>query len=129
MSDIYIESRLQAIIEIASTSCQDSKDVENIRSFCSEINDHINNIVNMNKMNFNQNSERSLSEVHSHVKYEKGDKIKYLTNRGERYAEIIGYAGEQYGFRVYNLQSLSKYKNKFQLTEEEIHGFMDGYSR
>ena len=37
MSDLYIESRLQAIKDIASTSCSDIKDADNIASFCDEI--------------------------------------------------------------------------------------------
>ena len=37
MSDLYIESRLQAIKDIASTSCSDEKDADNIASFCDEI--------------------------------------------------------------------------------------------
>ena len=37
MSDLYIEARLQAIKEIASTSCSDIKDADNIASFCDEI--------------------------------------------------------------------------------------------
>ena len=41
MSDLYIESRLQAIKDIANTSCTDEKDAENIASFCDEIYDKI----------------------------------------------------------------------------------------
>ena len=37
MSDLYIESRLQAIKDIASTSCSDIKDADNIAGFCDEI--------------------------------------------------------------------------------------------
>ena len=37
MSDLYIEARLQAIKEIASTSCLDIKDADNIAGFCDEI--------------------------------------------------------------------------------------------
>ena len=37
MSDLYIEARLQAIKEIASTSCSDIKDADNIAGFCDEI--------------------------------------------------------------------------------------------
>lgn len=37
MNDLYIEARLQAIKEIASTSCVDEKDADNIASFCDEI--------------------------------------------------------------------------------------------
>ena len=37
MSDLYIESRLQAIKDIASSSCADIKDADNIASFCDEI--------------------------------------------------------------------------------------------
>ena len=37
MSDLYIEARLQAIKDIASTSCADIKDADNIASFCDEI--------------------------------------------------------------------------------------------
>ena len=37
MSDLYIESRLQAIKDIASASCVDIKDADNIASFCDEI--------------------------------------------------------------------------------------------
>ena len=37
MSDLYIESRLQAIKDIASASCADIKDADNIASFCDEI--------------------------------------------------------------------------------------------
>ena len=37
MSDLYIEARLQAIKEIASASCSDIKDADNIASFCDEI--------------------------------------------------------------------------------------------
>ena len=37
MSDLYIEARLQAIKDIASTSCSDIKDADNIASFCDEI--------------------------------------------------------------------------------------------
>ena len=37
MSDLYIESRLQAIKDIASTSCSDEKDADNIAGFCDEI--------------------------------------------------------------------------------------------
>ena len=41
MSDLYIEARLQAIKDIASTSCTDIKDADNIASFCDEIYDAI----------------------------------------------------------------------------------------
>ena len=41
MSDLYIESRLQAIKDIASASCSDIKDADNIASFCDEIYDAI----------------------------------------------------------------------------------------
>ena len=37
MSYLYIESRLQAIKDIASASCADIKDADNIASFCDEI--------------------------------------------------------------------------------------------
>ena len=37
MSDLYIETRLQAIKDIASASCVDIKDADNIASFCDEI--------------------------------------------------------------------------------------------
>ena len=37
MSDLYIETRLQAIKEIASASCTDIKDADNIAGFCDEI--------------------------------------------------------------------------------------------
>ena len=37
MSDLYIEARLQAIKDIASVSCTDEKDADNIASFCDEI--------------------------------------------------------------------------------------------
>ena len=41
MSDLYIESRLQAIKDIASASCSDIKDADNIAGFCDEIYDAI----------------------------------------------------------------------------------------
>ena len=37
MSDLYIEARLQAIKDIASASCSDIKDADNIAVFCDEI--------------------------------------------------------------------------------------------
>ena len=37
MSNLYIETRLQAIKDIASTSCSDIKDADNIAGFCDEI--------------------------------------------------------------------------------------------
>ena len=37
MSGLYIETRLQAIKDIASASCVDIKDADNIASFCDEI--------------------------------------------------------------------------------------------
>lgn len=37
MSDLYIETRLQAIKDISSASCADIKDADNIASFCDEI--------------------------------------------------------------------------------------------
>lgn len=37
MSDLYIEARLQAIKDIASASCSDIKDADNIADFCDEI--------------------------------------------------------------------------------------------
>lgn len=37
MSDLYIETRLQAIKDIASASCSDIKDADNIAGFCDEI--------------------------------------------------------------------------------------------
>ena len=37
MNDLYIEARLQAIKDIASTSCSDIKDADNIAGFCDEI--------------------------------------------------------------------------------------------
>ena len=37
MSDLYIEARLQAIKDIASTSCSDIKDADNIAGFCDGI--------------------------------------------------------------------------------------------
>ena len=37
MNDLYIEARLQAIKDIASTSCADIKDADNIAGFCDEI--------------------------------------------------------------------------------------------
>ena len=47
MSDLYIEARLQAIKDIASTSCTDEKDADNIASFCDEI---YNAIPNLDKI-------------------------------------------------------------------------------
>ena len=44
MSDLYIEARLQAIKDIASASCVDIKDADNISSFCDEIYSAIPNI-------------------------------------------------------------------------------------
>ena len=41
MSDLYIEARLQAIKDIASVSCTDEKDADNIAGFCDEIYDAI----------------------------------------------------------------------------------------
>ena len=41
MSDLYIEARSQAIKDIASASCSDEKDADNIASFCDEIYDAI----------------------------------------------------------------------------------------
>ena len=41
MRDLYIEARLQAIKDIASASCTDEKDADNIASFCDEIYDAI----------------------------------------------------------------------------------------
>lgn len=41
MSNLYIKSRLQAIKDIANTSCTDEKDADNIASFCDEIYDKI----------------------------------------------------------------------------------------
>ena len=37
MSNLYIETRLQAIKDIASASCSDIKDADNIAGFCDEI--------------------------------------------------------------------------------------------
>ena len=37
MSDLYIEARLQVIKNIASASCADIKDADNIASLCDEI--------------------------------------------------------------------------------------------
>ena len=37
MSDLYIKARLKAIRDIASVSCTDIKDADNIASFCDEI--------------------------------------------------------------------------------------------
>ena len=37
MSGLYIEARLQAIKDIASASCSDIKDADNIAGFCDEI--------------------------------------------------------------------------------------------
>ena len=37
MSDLYIEARLQAIKDIASASCSDIKDADNIAGFCDKI--------------------------------------------------------------------------------------------
>lgn len=37
MSDLYIESRLQAIKEIANASCSDEEDIDNICNFCDKI--------------------------------------------------------------------------------------------
>ena len=37
MSDLYIEARFQSIKDIASTSCTDIKDADNIAGFCDEI--------------------------------------------------------------------------------------------
>ena len=37
MNDLYIEARLQAIKDIASASCSDEKDADNIAGFCDEI--------------------------------------------------------------------------------------------
>ena len=37
MSDLYIEARLQAIKDIASASCSDIKDADNIAGFCDEL--------------------------------------------------------------------------------------------
>ena len=41
MSDLYIEARLKAIRDIASVSCTDIKDADNIAGFCDEIYDAI----------------------------------------------------------------------------------------
>ena len=37
MNNLYIEARLQAIKDIASASCVDEKDADNIAGFCDEI--------------------------------------------------------------------------------------------
>ena len=37
MSDLYIKAKLQAIKDIASASCSDIKDADNIVDFCDEI--------------------------------------------------------------------------------------------
>lgn len=42
---IYIESRLQAIKEIATVSCTDKKDADNICDFCDEIHEELVNII------------------------------------------------------------------------------------
>ena len=47
MSDLYIEARLQAIKDIASASCSDEKDADNIAGFCDEI---YNSIPNLDKI-------------------------------------------------------------------------------
>ena len=44
MNDLYIEARLQAIKDIASASCTDIKDADNIAGFCDEIYSAIPNI-------------------------------------------------------------------------------------
>ena len=41
MNNLYIEARLQTIKDIASASCADIKDADNIASFCDEIYDAI----------------------------------------------------------------------------------------
>ena len=51
MSDLYIEARLQAIKDIASTSCSDIKDADNIASFCDEIYSEIKTVKQFNASN------------------------------------------------------------------------------
>lgn len=42
---VYIESRLQAIKEIATVSYTDKKDADNICDFCDEIHEELVNII------------------------------------------------------------------------------------
>ena len=49
MSYLYIEARLQAIKDIASASCVDIKDADNIANFCDEIYSAIHNLDNVVK--------------------------------------------------------------------------------
>ena len=76
MSDLYIEARLQAIKGIASASCQDKKDIENIASFCDEIHEKITEtqnkaiddlIAKCKNAKFVESDEIVLSDIHQGV--------------------------------------------------------------
>ena len=57
--------------------------------------------------------------------YKLNDEIFYYCNNNEkRFAKIIEILPDLHGHHLYRLESLSKYKNKFSLIEEEIGGLI-----
>ena len=83
MSDLYIESRLQAIKDIASASCADIKDADNIASCCDEIYDAI--------PNFDKIIEELEEAKHEICLYD--DDLEYYQNGIDRAIEIVKQGG------------------------------------
>ena len=81
MSDLYSEARLQAIKDIASASCADEKDADNIASFCDEI---YNAIPKLDKI---------IEELKKELSLAKKEKEKCTGENHLQFYSTKGYAG------------------------------------
>ena len=108
MSDLYIEARLQAIRDIASTSCSDIKDADNIAGFCDEIYSAIPKI------------DKIVEELELHS-FELGtDTIPAHYVRLNEAIEIVKQGGDTDGLCEWKQTSTAKYKTECGYKLEEF---------
>ena len=100
MSDLYIESRLQAIKDIASASCSDIKDADNIASFCDEI---YSAIPKLDKI------VEELEEAKHEICLYDND-LEYYQNGIDRAIEIVKQGGDANDVCEWKQTSTARYK-------------------
>ena len=100
MSDLYIEARLQAIKDIASTSCSDIKDADNIAGFCDEI---YSAIPKLDKI------VEELEEAKHEICLYDND-LEYYQNGIDRAIEIVKQGGDANDVCEWKQTSTARYK-------------------